>query len=105
MGTARAHDVGGSVEGVPIDRTQHVQEDWEMLAEAIRAALGELKLLTMHEVRRAAEDLGPETYHTLGYYQRRITALQKVLVEKGLLTDDEVAERIEQLRQAAHADH
>lgn len=84
------HDLGGSPGG-PVDRSQHEVEDWERLADAVNAALGGKGLQTTDEHRRAIESL--QNYRELGYYERWVAATEKLLVEKGILTREEVDER------------
>jgi thiocyanate hydrolase subunit beta len=87
---ASVHDMGGSPEG-SIDRGQHEVEDWERLADAINAALGGRGLQTTDEHRRSIESL--EDYRDLSYYERWVAATEKLLVEKEILTTDEIDER------------
>ena len=89
------HDMGGSPGG-PIDRGQHEVEDWERLADAINAALGGKGLQTTDQHRRAIESL--EEYRDLSYYERWVAATEKLLVEKGVLTSDEIDERAASIR-------
>ncbi len=84
------HDMGGS-SGGPIDRRDHEIEDWERLADAINVALGMKGLQTTDQHRRAIESL--ENYRELGYYERWVAATEKLLVEKGILTREEINER------------
>ena len=85
-----AHDLGGSPGG-PVDKSQHEVEDWERLADAINAALGGRGLQSTDELRRAIESL--ENYRELGYYERWAAATERLLVEKGILTREEIDER------------
>jgi hypothetical protein len=89
------HDMGGSPGG-PIDRGQHEVEDWERLADAINAALGGKGLQTTDQHRRAMESL--EEYRNLSYYERWVAATEKLLVEKGVLTSEEIDERAASIR-------
>jgi len=84
------HDLGGAP-GAPVDKSQHETEDWERLADAINIALDIKGLKTTDEHRRAIESL--ENYRELGYYERWVAATEKLLVEKGILTREEVDER------------
>jgi hypothetical protein len=84
------HDLGGSPAG-PIDKSQHEIEDWERLADAVNIALGIKGLQTTDELRRAIESL--ENYRELGYYERWAAATEKLLVEKGILTREEIDQR------------
>jgi hypothetical protein len=87
-----AHDLGGSPAG-PIHRKGHEVEDWERLADAITVALDAKGLKTTDEHRRAQEGLPPERYRSLGYYERWVAATEQLLVEKGVLTREEIDER------------
>jgi hypothetical protein len=82
--------MGGSPAG-PVERDQHEVEDWERLADAISSALGAKGLYSTDEHRRAIESLG--NYRDLSYYERWVAATEILLVEKGILTGDEIGER------------
>ena len=84
------HDMGGSPEG-PVDRGQHEVEDWERLADAINGALGAKGLQSTDELRRSIESL--EEYRELSYYERWVAATEKLLIEKDVLSSDEIDER------------
>jgi hypothetical protein len=82
--------MGGSHAG-PVERGQHEVEDWERLADAINGALEGRGLQTTDQLRRAIESL--EDYRDLSYYERWAAATERLLVEKGVLTNDEIDER------------
>ena len=82
--------MGGSPGG-PIDKSPHEVEDWERLTDAINSALGARGLQSTDEHRRAIESL--QNYRDLSYYERWVAATEKLLVEKGVLTDDEINDR------------
>lgn len=86
------HDLGGSPGG-PIDKSQHEVEDWEKLADAVTVLLDQKGVKTTDEHRRAQESLDPELYGRLSYYERWIAATEALLVEKGVLTTEEIDER------------
>jgi hypothetical protein len=90
------HDLGGSPGG-PIDKSQHETEDWERLADAVTIVLDKRGIKTTDEHRRAQESLPPELYRSLGYYERWIAATETLLVEKGILTREEIDARAEKL--------
>jgi len=87
--------MGGSPAG-PVDRGQHEVEDWERLADAINGALGARRLQSTDELRRAIESL--EHYRDLSYYERWAAATEKLLIEKGVLSGDEIDERAAEIR-------
>ena len=91
---AGTHDLGGSPGAGRIDRSQHELEDWERLADAITIALDKKGLKTTDEHRRAIESLDPGLYRTLGYYERWTAATEKLLIEKNILTQEEIDQKM-----------
>ncbi|MBA2616858.1 MAG: nitrile hydratase subunit beta [Rubrobacter sp.] len=89
------HDMGGESAG-PIDKKGHEPEDWERIADAVNAALGKRGLQTTDELRRAIESL--PNYRDLAYYERWASATEKLLVEKGILTEVEIDERAAEIQ-------
>ncbi|HET7479613.1 MAG TPA: hypothetical protein VFJ72_08885 [Rubrobacteraceae bacterium] len=86
------HDLGGSPGG-PIEKGQHEVEDWERLADAITIALDKKGVKTTDQHRRAQEGLDPALYKSLSYYERWVAATEILLVEKGILSREEIDER------------
>lgn len=92
----------GGLPAGPVDRSQHAIEAWENKADAIvrllsqpgRAADGGA-MLRVDELRRGIEELGPGVYDELGYYERWIASTANILIEKGVLTVDELGRAIE----------
>ena len=97
---AGIHDLGGSPGTGPIDKSQHETEDWERLADAVTVALDKKGLKTTDELRRAIESLDAERYRKLGYYERWISATELLLVEKGILTREEIDEKVTELEES-----
>ena len=87
---AGVHDMGG-LPGGHVDRGQHDVEDWERLADAVNSVLDAKGLQTTDQHRRAIEGL--ENYRDLSYYERWVAATETLLVEKGILTGEEIDER------------
>jgi hypothetical protein len=90
------HDLGG-LPGGPVDKNQHEVEDWERLADAVTIALDTKGIKTTDEHRRAQESLPPEEYERLSYYERWVAGTEQLLVEKGILTREEIDERSAQI--------
>ncbi len=89
------HDIGGLDAG-PIERSEHVLEPWEKRVDAMRVLLGDDKrrLLRADGLRNAIETMGEELYLELGYYERWMAAIIKVLTERGVLSRDEIDARM-----------
>jgi hypothetical protein len=96
------NDIGGEDWG-PIPLAQKDVPDWAKLSTALRAALGDAGagLVNLHEGRRAREEMSYERYHALGYFEMGMQAIYDILVQKGVVTEQEVADRIEALKAAS----
>lgn len=90
------HDRGGWPDAGPIDRTEHPLADWERQMHAIIRVLTspEKRVIRVDEMRRAIESLDPETYEALSYYQRWQQAVEALLIEKGIVTTEEVDAKV-----------
>lgn len=93
---AGVNDIGG-LPGGPIDRRHHDAAGWEKLVVALGTDLSRKRLRTVHESRRAAEELGDD-YNRLAYFERTTRALANVLYEKGVLNREEVTARVKAIR-------
>jgi hypothetical protein len=93
------HDMGGLPAG-PVDRGEHEAAFWEKRVDAIMMLLSDKqrRLLRVDELRRGIESLGADAYDKLGYYERWIASIAGLLVEKGVLTQQEIDTRIAKLR-------
>ena len=87
----RHHDMGGLPAG-PVPRHEHDLAPWEKKVDAILRLLMAKRLITLDELRRGVEDLGPGAYDELGYFERWISSISNVLLEKGVLQVQELGE-------------
>ncbi|MDB5570720.1 MAG: uncharacterized protein JWN93_1903 [Hyphomicrobiales bacterium] len=92
------HDVGGLEDG-PIDNSTHELAFWEKQIDAVRGVVGAKGIASGHENRRNIEQLGHDVYEKLNYYERWTAALQRQLIDKGVLTQDEIDAKVAQVRQ------
>src|SRR5262245_11960426 len=90
------HDIGGEAAG-PVDTTDHGMKFWEKQANALRSTLSRSGLVTVDELRRAAEGLGDE-YKKLAYFEVTTSALRTVLLEKGCFTEGELEAKMREIR-------
>ena len=90
----RVHDRGGWPEAGPINTAEHELTMWEKRTDAIRGALGAKHLIWTDEMRRAIESIEPGEYEKLSYYERWIIAIKTLLIEKGILTPEEIDRKI-----------
>ena len=90
------HDLGGEVAG-PIDTIDHGMSHWEKHANALRMTVTGIKLGTLDEMRRAAEDLG-DRYNKLSYFEKQSEALSIILLEKGIIAAEELEKLVEEVK-------
>ena len=93
LSRARAHDLGGQPAG-PIDRAEH-EADLGKICDGDDVPLARrLPVAKTDEMRRAIEDMKPEDYQRLGYFDKWAVGISTLVVEKGLMTSDEIKRRI-----------
>ena len=99
LSRARPHDLGGQTAG-PVDPHNHGLAGWHLLVTAILNILRDEphRLVKVDEVRRAIEDMPPDDYRRLEYFERWAVGASDLMVEKGLMTRDEIDRRIAELR-------
>jgi hypothetical protein len=93
----RHHDMGGALAG-PVERHDHDHAPWEKRVDAILRLLVAKRVITLDELRRGVEELGPGAYDELSYFERWIASITNVLLEKGVLHVRELGEAIEAAR-------
>ena len=91
------HDMGGEP-GARVEPTEHDYEEWERRIDAMAVLLwglkGTKKLFTVDEHRRAIESLPPKAYDSMQYYEKWIVALAQCLVRRGVVTSEEIAQKM-----------
>lgn len=96
------HDVGGQPDA-PTPYREKGEEEWEMNTYLTCECLGWRGAWNSEMRRRAENDLGATLYFGLPYYARWITVAAKTLVDKGLITVDELGSKIDEIRARAEA--
>ena len=94
------HDIGGLQAGA-VERAEHNYALWEKRIDALVVLLSNKKppLILDDELRRGIESLGAEAYEKLSYYERWIASLTQVLLEKGVLTVDELGRKLAEIEE------
>lgn len=88
-----AHDMGGMHGfGKVVDEPEDVRfhGDWEKRAFALTLACGGLKQWTIDEGRYARERQDPAQYLGNTYYEQWLHGLELLLLEKGIVTEEEL---------------
>lgn len=93
------HDRGGWPETRPIDKADHQLEDWERRTDAMMQILSspEKRTIRLDEMRRTIESLPSEQYESLSYYERWASALESLMIEKKILTREEIERKVAEL--------
>lgn len=94
MNTYRGvHDIGGLPAGEVIP-SEHDFALWEKRVDALMVLLSRKKLMTVDELRRNIESLGADAYDKMSYYERWIYAITQTLIQRGVISIDELGVRI-----------
>jgi hypothetical protein len=93
----RVHDRGGWPEAGPIDRDEHDLSMWEKRTDALMRVLRSKHYMQVDEMRRAIEGIELSRYEQLTYYERWTEAMEVLMIEKGVLTQDEIDRKVAEL--------
>jgi len=98
------HDMGGRDAG-RVSQAPHSHPDWEKRVDALMMLLSNNKrrLIKVDELRRGIEELGAERYSKMTYYERWTASITHNLLEKGIITSDELGRKMAEVEQAAWA--
>ena len=105
-GPRGVHDMGG-IEAGSIDRQEHATDFWEQRVDAIMNCLGRRHgerepVMRTDELRRGVEALGPAAYDSLSYYERWITAITNILLERGVVSVEELGRKLDEVAAREH---
>jgi hypothetical protein len=92
----KPHDLGGLAAGdVNTAEKEHVL--WEKRVDAMMTLLQHPSraMLTTDELRKNIESLGPDAYTRMSYYERWVNAIAGTLLERGIITSEELGQGIE----------
>ena len=86
---SRLNDIGGAegfgrIEVEPDEPPFH--SEWEARVFALNMTLRKHGIYELDEMRDATERIDPTRYYGMSYYERWLTAIEKLLAEKGVLS-------------------
>jgi nitrile hydratase len=90
------HDLGGMHGFGPVTREENepiFHASWERTVVGLQQATRLQRLFNIDEFRRGIEQMEPVQYLQASYYERWIESIMANLVEKGVLTPEEIAAR------------
>jgi len=83
----------GGLPAGKVKPAEHDYAEWERRVDALCALMG-AKGVTVDERRRHIEALPPEAYDKMSYYERWIVALTQALIQRGIITTEELARKM-----------
>lgn len=92
------HDLGGKQGFGRIRyslKAQTFHEPWEKRVNALYSLAVKLGIFNMDEYRHAIERMEPRHYLSASYYERSLTSLATLCIEKGIVTREELERRAE----------
>ena len=86
----------GGLDAKSVTPASHEFEPWEKRIEALvrLLSLRDPPIVTVDELRRGIEELPPEVYDGVSYYEKWIAGLSSILIEKGVFDRDELEARM-----------
>lgn len=95
------HDLGG-LDADPIERADHDAAYWERQVDAMVLLLMRRGIIRdTAELRAGIEALGDDVYERLSYYERWAASAAHAVVERGVISAEELEQRIDALRARA----
>jgi hypothetical protein len=95
------HDMGGLPAG-KVERTEHDYADWERRVDALMMLLsgirGGNKLMTVDELRKNIEAIGPDAYEKMSYYERWVTSITQTMIQRGVITTEELGRKMQEVQ-------
>jgi nitrile hydratase len=96
-----AHDMGGMHGFGPVVREENeplFHEPWERTVFGMQRAIRARGLINIDESRHGIERMPPAEYLAASYYERWLSSLERNLVDKGIVTREELESRAALLR-------
>jgi hypothetical protein len=89
------HDMGGQPAG-PVEHTEHDYSLWEKRVDAMLVLLAgkDRKLITIDELRKNIEAIGPDAYDRMSYYERWIHSIAQTLIQRGVISIEELGRKM-----------
>lgn len=92
------NDVGGLArDNDPVDLQEHAMLPWEKFCHALLDVLDYHKIINTEEKRRGTENLGSEMVGKLTYYERWIVSAANCLLQKGIVSPNEIADKTKEV--------
>ena len=100
VGARGYHDMGGLPAG-KVEYTEHDYELWERRVDALMMILSGIKgakrMITVDELRKNIEALPPDAYERMNYYDRWVSSITQTLIQRGVITTEELAKKMAEI--------
>ena len=90
--------MGGDAAG-PVPTDQHDFSLWEKRVDALMILCSGKGHFTVDGLRRVSEDMPPEAFEDMTYYERWSASIHQNLIESGVYTTAELAEKMDAVTQ------
>jgi len=87
----------GGLPAGKVERTEHDYPEWERRVDAMVQLLRGGGKITVDELRKNIEGLPPQAYDQLSYYEKWISSLTQTLIQRGVITTEELGRKMEDL--------
>ena len=94
------HDMGGLPAG-KVEPTEHDYPEWQRRVDAMVQLLRLGGRITVDELRKNIEALPHEAYDSLSYYEKWISSLTQTLIQRGVISTDELGRKMEEVAKRA----
>lgn len=96
------HDMGGLPAG-RVESVEHDYAEWERRVDAMMMLLtgvsGGKRRMSVDELRKNIESIAPADYDRMNYYERWVTSLTQTMLQRGLITTDDLTRKMEEVAQ------
>ena len=91
--TPAIHDMGGlsRFRCSPVERDEAPPDAFGKRVDALRQVLAAKKMMTVDELRRGIESIPENEYFALTYYERWMTSICTLMLEKGVIAAEDLA--------------
>ena len=97
MSNFRSHHDMGGLPAETVKPSEHDYAPWEKRIDALLVLLANRKpapLMTVDELRKNIESIGPDAYDKMSYYERWIHSIAHTLIQRGVISIDELGRKI-----------
>ena len=88
----------GGDEAGPVIPENHDFALWEKRVDALQVIASTKGLFTVDGLRRALEDMGPDAFEKMSYYERWVAAVNQNLVEAGTYSLEELGTKMANIK-------